>query len=414
MARRSRKNDNSGCLGWIVLLGLAAALIEFLIPFVVVALVIWGIVALISAIVKNSKAQNERKANELRESVQSRISEYSLSAYVTNTAEKQFEPKRLPGWNQEVCDCFAEYYEDYAEYNRRINELSRITGRVLECRGCDSDQDKLNYLAVMSSELAENKKVAMQLAQARSSKKIAITEFDPQPLTKLRNAMSFLRHSKRVTLSTNEKIERFLEDRKPSELNCFSYTVSPVVLNFGNDSVYCFPKVILVFENGRFTTALHPKALSITVKQKETTARYDYTRNTYESNALIASDSKVIKRGNDRLTWRYTRKDGGRDMRYSDNPQIRYRDDLVAYGEVVIAVANYSTVITFSSEKALNALKVAAIEYCTNNAPVCDPIPLLLELLSIVGNSEDGMELQHGLEQVRPDEKVACCQIIEM
>lgn len=414
MARRSRKNDNSGCLGWIVLLGLAAALIEFLIPFAVVALVIWGVVALISAIVKNGKAQNERKANELRESVQSRISEYSLSAYVTNTAEKQFEPKRLPGWNQEVCDCFAEYYEDYAEYNRRINELSRITGRVLECRGCDSDQDKLNYLEVMSSELAENKKVAMQLAQARSSKKIAITEFDPQPLTKLRNAMSFLRHSKRVALSTNEKIERFLEDRKPSELNCFSYTVSPVVLNFGNDSVYCFPKVILVFENGRFTTALHPKALSITVKQKETTARYDYTRNTYESNALIASDSKVIKRGNDRLTWRYTRKDGGRDMRYSDNPQIRYRDDLVAYGEVVITVANYSTVITFSSEKALHALETAAMEYCMNNVVIGNPIPALLDLLEIIAPGREVPQIRCKYENNGNSNPIAICKIIEI
>ena len=412
MARRSRKNDNSGCLGWIVLLGLAAALIEFLIPFAVVALVIWGIVALISAIVKNSKAQNERKANELRESVQSRISEYSLSSYVTNTAEKQFEPKRLPGWNQEVCDCFAEYYKDYAEYNRRINELSRITGRVLECRGCDSDQEKLNYLAVMSSELAENKNVAMQLAQARSSKKIAITEFDPQPLTKLRNAMSFLRHSKRVTLSTNEKIERFLEDRKPSELNCFSYTVSPVVLNFGNDSVYCFPKVILVFENGRFTTALHPKALSITVKQKETSARFDYTRNTYESNALIASDSKVIKRGNDRLTWRYTRKDGGRDMRYSDNPQIRYRDDLVAYGEVVITVANYSTVITFSSEKALQALEIALNEYCKFNAAIGNPIPLLLDLFEEISPSSTLKSILQEANKNNMLQTIPVCQII--
>lgn len=413
MARRSRKNDNSGCLGWIVLLGLAAALIEFLLPFAVVALIIWGVVALISAIVKKSKAENERKANELRERVKSTISEYSLAAYTTNILHSAFEPKKLPGWNQEVCDCFAEYYKDYAEYSCRINELSRITDRTLECRGCDTDQDKLNYLSVMSTELDQNKDTAMQLNQARTSRKIEITEFDPYPLTKLRNAMSFLRHSKKVTISTHDKIDNFFEDRKPVELSCFTYGVTPVVLNFGNDAIYCFPKVMLVFENGRFSTALNPKALSIEVKQKETSARYDYSRNTYDSNLLISSDSKVIKKGNDRITWRYTRKDGGRDMRYSDNPQIRYRDDVVAYGEIVISVANYSTVIAFSSEQALQALEVASMEYCANNTVVGDPIPVLLDLLSTIGPHDELNRIMIEYKKSRICDPIALCRIVE-
>ena len=414
MAKYARKNENSGYLGCIILLGLIVALVEFLLPFAVVALIIWGVFTLISSVEKKRKTENERKENERRESVEAIISEYNLTAYVTDTDGKKFEPKRLPGWNLEVCDCFAEYYEAYAEYSCRINERSQIIDRILECRGYDSDQDKLNYLAAISSELAENKNAAMQLTQARSSRKIEITEFDPQPLTKLRNAMTFLRHSKKVAISTHDEMDRFLEDRKPCELACFSYSIAPVVMNFGDDSFYCFPKVILVFENGRFATALHPKALSVTVQQKEKLARYDYSRNTYESSLVVSSDSKVIKRGNERTTWRYTRKDGGRDMRYSDNPQIRYRDDIVAYGEVAISVAGYSTIIMFSSEKALNALETAAAAYCLNNVPVGDPIPVLLGLLATVGNSQDVRALQAQYQQEKNGTDLGYCRIIDV
>ena len=101
-------------------------------------------------------------------------------------------------------------------------------------------------------------------------------------------------------------------------------------------------------------------------------------------------------------------------MRYSDNPQIRYRDDLVAYGEVVIAVANYSTVITFSSEKALHALQTASMEYCMNNMVIGNPIPSLLDLLEIIAPGREVPQIRCKYENNGNSNPIAICKIVEI
>jgi len=312
--------------------------------------------------------------------------------------------------NPEACNCFKVYCEAVWLLNNKIKHLAEANQRILLCPGCSSTEEKIAYIHQHEDELKKNKEEATNYRVQKENFKIVITDFESEPLTRLRNAMSFLKHSKRIVSSSNLTIKDFLSVPSSNVLKCFQYSVAPVMLNFEKFHAYCFPKLILLCNQDKFLAAVNPSALSIEVIRKEVDAIYDMDQNTYLSAHIVAEDSLVINKGQERLTWQHACRDGSPDLRYSYNPAMRRRNDRVVYGKVRISINHEFVEYTFSSHRALEALQKAYEMYCKNNKAIGDPIPALIELLSDVNESmkDDYVNLKQIYQQNCKERQAVC------
>ena len=258
---------------------------------------------------------------------------------------------------------------------------------ILSCAGYTTAIEKSDYLTSKLSEIEGLKNESDELIKKISNIKIEILNEDNDLLLFLQSAFLSLLHSKKCVLDSLS-INDVISSNTPNDLDLFKFKYTPPVL-FVNKFYYClFSNVVLVFdENGIFSTAVDPSALSVTLnKQTERvlvsngyTVRQDFTD----------TDSKLIQRGSTRTTWTYTRNDGLPDRRYSYNPQIEYRSDDYEYGIIVFSVANSSLTMKVSSQTAITIFSTFSEMYIRKCNNLHNPIPDLLLLLKCISEDED-------------------------
>ena len=156
----------------------------------------------------------------------------------------------------------------------------------------------------------------------------------------------------------------------------FDYQFSPLMLHFEKSTLCFFERCILVFDaQGRFRTALDPASFNIQIARSR--CRVSVYSDKINSSEFVDTDSKCISKGNEVSSWAHTCRDGSPDLRYSYNPRLSYRTDVMEYGTIKF----YDTIYTVSSEAALNAMEIAKSKYCNSFNHYHNPIPSLMELL---------------------------------
>lgn len=173
--------------------------------------------------------------------------------------------------------------------------------------------------------------------------------------------------------------------------------------------------MILVFDwNGRFSTALDPTAINISVERR-TANVYVSNNSSSISHKYVDTDSKKIQEGQTTSRWLYSNKDGSPDMRRTHNPLIQSRTDIYEYGEVTIDIAGSPVVFTVSSQAAIERLPYAGIEYSQKHNhlhnPTSDLISLFKHLLG-AGNDEIVCELEKAYGNMKKSENYFCKEII--
>ena len=396
--------------------------IAWIIVIIAIICDIWLIGSFFSGIVKKrelaAKAEEERQLKEqeekeklIRKRVNDLIAGYSLKSFCSPYRGDEVN-SNLPHRNIDVHTCYQEYRASVSNIEAEILVLYEKNKALLNCPGCTTNEQKLEFILQHEGELKENRETAQSLVNMRNKTKILLTDYDTEPLTKLRNALTYLRHSKKCVSNSEMPIETFLEKKQVAGLDCFSYSVAPVVMNFGKVSAYCFPKVILICSKDRFVSAVNPSALKISVTREEVNATYSFDNNSYVNAPNISSDSELVRSGIERTTWLHTCRDGSPDLRYSYNPMHRYRNDVLAYGKVRISLNEYVAEFTFSSQKALSLLPVANESYCEKNGAVGNPIPALLELLSVVRADATLIAQLSNAYKARGEKEMATCRIV--
>ena len=391
---------------------------------VIIAIIgdIWIIGSIVSGISQNREnarkeeenrriAEQEEKEKQIRKRVHDLIAEYSLKSFCP-PYQGDLSDSNVQNRNIEVCTCYQEYWASVANIDAEIVALYEKNKVLLNCPGCTTNEQKLDYILQRESELRANRNAAQNLVNKRNKTKICLAEYDVDPLTKLRNALTYLKHSKKCESNAEMTVEAFLDNKQKPALACFSYSVTPVVMNFGKVSAYCFPKVILICSKERFLSAVNPSALKIEVTREEVSATYSLDSKSYFNAPQIAEDSEVVRSGPERTTWLHTCRDGSPDLRYSHNPMHRYRNDVVAYGKVKISINEYAAEFTFSSQKALNLLPAANDAYCVKNGTVGNPIPVLLKLLTLVQEDAGSVAQLNNAFEARGKKEMAVCSIV--
>lgn len=407
----------------------------YFVVFLFVAGPIIGLFVWCSASDAEQKRIEEEKRRE--EAEQKRIEEekqkeeHNLSLINQIHSEYSMEECRLEQWSRnpmqcgvkpegleissktrEVFTCLDQYYEEIKQYDAQLYELQMKAKDILSCPECSSSEEKLSYLQSKLPELNEIKDHAQKLYSEGQSKKIYITNFDPAPLTQLRNAMRALESSKRCISTFGNSPKEFFASDEPKEHTYFNSSVEPVSLNFGDVKAYCYSQIILLFEGDYFIAAVDSEELKIVVKQEEVRARFDSDRNEYCYDNVLDADSFVVKQGHECTTWQHTRKDGSPDMRYTYNPVKHFRYDVVRYGIVSFALGEYEAEFEFSSNQAYESLIAAQNAYCTNNTIPTDPVPELLNLFDSLGCDSDAIKEMREKQKIHNEAELPMFRII--
>lgn len=366
-------------------------------------------------------AQEEAKQKEERAKAQVEkiSSKYNLNDYRIPRRKVGQEKQNarignlaLPRANRDVSVCFQRYHEDLCRIDSQIEELQNKAKSILNCTA-SSNENKLKILEPKIHELEQIKENADRLYFEGRNKSIHLTYFDSIALTNLRKAILALQNSKKCISISGSSTKEFFISKEPKEHSYFHSSTAPVVLNFGDVKAYCYPKIILLFDGDYFIGATNPDGLKIVVTQKEVRARYNADRKEYNDNKILAEDSFVVQKGYDRTTWLHTCKDGSPDLRYSYNPAMHYRDDVVRHGVVVFSIGEYKAEFAFSSYQAFEDLVLAQRTYCSNNPAVTDPIPMLLELLDSLDANHQIIKDIKNKQSIHGEKTLPVCRIIE-
>ena len=283
---------------------------------------------------------------------------------------------------------------------------------ILKDTASSSAEDQLKALETKLHDLDQIKERAEQLYFEGRSKRIDITYFDPALLRNLHNAIHALRNSKKCRALSDGLSKDFFLSKEPEECYYFDSSTAPVVLNFGALEAHCYPQIILLFEDDFFVGATNPEGLKITVTKKEVHATFDSDQNVYLGRECLGSDSFVVQKGRERITWLHTCKDGSPDLRYSHNPAMHFRADVVRYGLVEFSIGEYKAEFAFSSHQAYEELLLAQRTYCTNNPAITDPIPTLLELFENLGADKNIIKEMRGIQTFHSEKALRVCRII--
>ena len=424
---------------WVIV-GILAIIFSNL-PEILIAVLIFGVIGLITDTTNKNKAQRQleerkkqeeaarlaklaqeaarKKEEQAKASVEKISSKYNLNDYRIPRPNVGLEKQglrignlALPNRNIDVSDCFKRYHEDLYRIDSKIEELQNKVKVILNC-SASSNEGKLKILESKLHDLDQIKESADRLYFEGRNKSIHLTYFDPIALTNLRKAILALQNSKKCISISGSSTKDFFITKEPKEHSYFHSSTAPVVLNFGDVKAYCYSKIILLFDGDYFVGAINPDGLKIAVTQKEVRARYNADRKEYNDNKVLAEDSFVVQKGYDRTTWLHTCKDGSPDLRYSYNPAMHYRDDVVRHGVVAFSIGEYKAEFAFSSHQAYEELVLAQRTYCTNNPAITDPIPVLLELLDSLGANHQMIKDIKSKQSINGEKTLPVCRIIE-
>ena len=315
--------------------------------------------------------------------------------------------------NQDVVVSVRQYKRNISDLIGRYRKIGSCISGVMECSGIESLEHQFEYLRMNESKLSQLKCESDQIYRDIISRKVQLLNEDTYVLNVLHKAFDLLKASKKC-ISDKMNISDFIVDKKPEELGIFSYQCDPIVLCVNSVYFCLFSRVILVFDaNGRFSTALDPTAISISVTRRTDSVYISGSTNSIY-HKYIDTDSKKVQEGQTTSHWLYSNKDGSPDLRRSHNPLIQSRTDVYEYGVVTISVAGTSIAFTVSSQAAIERLPYAGIEYAQKYNHLHNPTTDFIGLLKLLlGSGHDGIacELEKAYGRMKQSENYFCKEV---
>lgn len=274
--------------------------------------------------------------------------------------------------------------------SRLVEECKPIDSeinRILRCNNIELADQKLVYLLSEENKLDDLKRKSDELHTLIQKQKIILIEKNFDVLGELIRCFTLLKNSERLSFK-NANTNAILCDKKPHELDLFIYESEPAIL-YIKQHYYCFfSNFILVFDNeGAFCVALDPTALSISVKRLE--ENMTVTNNVPSRCKHISSDSKLINKGQTKMTWEHTCLDGSPDLRYHNNLRTQYRIDTYEYGEIEFNLSGVKFSCSISSMKAIDAFEEIISKYIIRNNCLHNPIPEFIGLIKKISDEND-------------------------
>lgn len=405
----NNKGSGSGCLtGILVFSAIAGNIFLFSgdlgsggdlegnsIAIIMVLIAIIADIALIgyfiSAWIKSSERKQEEKEkqriSEMTQKVNELIARYSPCKAISLQRPQLIRIDNAIV-NTEVVFTVNQFKERIRDSISECNAIDQKLTRILACNGCQTVDEKFNFLSEKTEELQSLKNDSDRLHNELSKHKIKLLNEDGNLLFFVKKAFSALLSSKKCVIE-GISLKELICEGNPLELSFFDYKYAPATLHIGKNYFCLFSHLIIVFdENGVFVSAIDPTALDIKVER--ISADVWINNNTLPSHQYIDVDSKCIAQGDTRHTWVHTCRDGSPDLRYSYNPRIEYRTDKYEYGKVEITILGNKVSLYLSSDVATKALERVNREYirkCNNRH---NPIPEFLNLISRVSEEGDG------------------------
>ena len=277
----------------------------------------------------------------------------------------------------------------------KLRNLKKDLESMLSCPGCSSDRERIKFLNEHKDNLEAKRIEYLKIFNALSSNKVRLlTKKDDRAFGQLRTVFAEISKSQKITGDEKTPYNSFatLNSSLPGDL--FDAAQSPIELNFGWYHFYLLPEVILVFnKDAKFITAIEPMALIISIQ--------DCSKDVYASNRsyrgwtftdnIIASDSTFKSHGETRTSWLHEKKNGGPDLRYSDNPMYQYRTETYSYTAVKFQICSYHASFSASKGQLASKLRPLFRDYCSKTHGV-NVIPSLLRLLEATSKDKASAE----------------------
>lgn len=391
-------NDNVGCIGGILafafvvgnLFLFSGALADdlsdngiawFMVIIAIIgdiALIIWGLSSWSKSVEQKQEQQRLNELAETEKAIQSLWKKYEpKNKTYTDNADTIIVPENDSA-NIEIINCVKRYKSSTKTIYQELKSVNDCIYQILQKSKQFSDKkESLNFLNNNKDELERLKGESDNIQQRLSKIKISLFNDSDESVRALTNAIAQIEKSKKVKCSLDvHPLSEKARKKKPHDLNIFDYQFSPLILHFEKSTLCFFERCILVFDaQGRFRTALDPASFNIEIARSR--CRVSVYSDKINSSEFVDTDSKCISKGNEVSSWAHTCRDGSPDLRYSYNPRLSYRTDVMEYGTIKF----YDTTYTVSSEAALNAMEIAKSKYCKSFNHYHNPIPSLMELL---------------------------------
>lgn len=415
---KAEKNDKGegclGCLGLIVLflisVGITGAIGAGGVPILsdlVAVLIFISLLGLIYGVVDKIKSKDQERVDE----VNNIIDKYKVTDFQLSKIGKRYYAQNSL-LNKDVISTVNKYKEKQLEMFDLASEVDGGITEILKCEECTTIDEKRKYLKKNIDVLERLKKESDYYHDEINNKKIQLLNENKDLLWDLKKFFLSLINSKKC-VSEEVDIKSFLKAvKKPAELALFSYNYEPAMFNFDGFTYCLFSNVILVFDdNGTFSTALDPSAISI--KLSVETCNIYFRNNETSYNEFVAEDSKRVSEGYTRRTYLHTCRDGSVDLRYSYNPQIEYRTDVYEYVVLTIKIIDKEITFTASSQRIKPALNNVAMRYFRKCNKLHDPIPDFIVLLKTILTDDSSLNyIENDLAKVE-EEQNYFCKIVE-
>lgn len=365
--------------------------VEFAVVIAVIAdigIVIWILSKWAESIERKNEQQRLAKLAEIEKSIRNFWEKYEPKNIPAGKKEPSiFSKEYMP--NAEIVECVKKYKQNNEKIYHSLSVLYDKVYDILQASKSYTDKKEcLAFLNENSEELSQLKLEIDSLEESLNKTKIKLLSDTTESIKWLKGAFVHLKISKKLSNDKNTpRIGKLLEDTLPADLKMFEfddkYDSSPLTLHFARWTFCFFEKAILVFDlNGNFYTALDPSALELEVTRLQSSITVHSGNVIY--NEFIDTDSKCIQRGVQYTTWVHTCRDGSPDLRYSYNPRIDYRTDIMEYGIIELKIYDYNIKYTTSSSKTLDAMEQAKKTYCQSYKQYHNPIPSLLNLFDLL------------------------------
>lgn len=268
----------------------------------------------------------------------------------------------------DIVEKIANRREEIRELKKQYKNCRRNVEIILFGEEFSNPEEEYNHLMSNLDNLQKIKLQGEELAYEILKSKFVSLKEDEKKMVFLRSAFrSLLNSDKCKIIDSSSKITEVISDISPVDLDAFDYNIEPIVLHL-NDNFYClFSEVIVKFDRkGNFITAYNPYALEIQINKYEVPL-YVF-EGEFPTHEYVSYDSKRISKGPTKKMWKYSRVDGGMDLRYKDNYLIDCRLDVYEYGQIIMKINRDKIVIKVSSERTLNALEKVKTHYANLHA----------------------------------------------
>lgn len=395
MARR--RNSNSGG-GGIIVLALVIGIAAYAGIALLVIAAVGGIIYLIGKAISSSSASGNassghdapqtRSTNETSLPVSANSSAVSTAVRANKTTEEirtimrkyqldacpfpstQVDPlqKEMSSYQCiEVLQSVNRLLGERTDSIKRLNELKAEIDQILTCPNCDGEKERLKYLRENDSLLQKKLDEHRTIMSGMRSNKVSLLNKHNLAFSNIKSAIQQIISCKKISSRSGVDFGSFITLNSTLPGDMFSTPTSPIEMNFGAYRFFLLPEVILAFDKkGLFVTAFEPIAMIITSRdlQKDVyVSKTGYSGSWSFYDSLISDDSVKVSEGIPRTSWLHEKKNGGPDLRYSNNPMTQRRTDVYRYGEVSFQMGQYKAEYSFSSGSIAAKVKSLVRDY---------------------------------------------------